>query len=164
MKLLQLAETDGRRLARKEVTPIDGVFGIRMLRIYDSHNQKNAIDFIFRIHTIWTDKGPRVLVAGSIGIWGTGGVCHDYVKPSPSLNGEVDRPHLNNELWFYQLLAQTDDVDLRNKLAGEGIPTSCTVRTRVSKDSLSMEPQERSRLRRDCHLSSGRSIVARPSR
>ena len=46
------------------------------------------------------------------------GIRHVYIKPrSPQLNGKVERSHRSDQEEFYQLLAYTDDVDLKSKLA-----------------------------------------------
>jgi transposase InsO family protein len=42
---------------------------------------------------------------------------HVYIKPkSPQLNGKVERSHRTDQEEFYQLLTETDNVDLNKKL------------------------------------------------
>ena len=78
-------------------TAIDDATRAQVLKIYDRHTQKNAIDFVnyffkrfpFRIHTIQTDNGHEFQ---SHFHWHCEdlGIRHVYIKPrSPHLNGKV---------------------------------------------------------------------------
>lgn len=125
VKFLQFVDARGRRVKRYQFTAIDDATRIRALRIYERHNQENAIDFIdhvvsrfpFRIDTIRTDRGHEFQAKFHWHVEDLG-MRHVYIKPrSPNLNGKVERSHLTDELEFYQLLTYTDDVDLRKKLA-----------------------------------------------
>lgn len=65
MKFLFFNTPDGQRIKCFQYTVIDDATQIRALKIYERHNQANAIDFInyvvnkfpFRIKTIRTDNG-----------------------------------------------------------------------------------------------------------
>lgn len=54
-----------QKIRRYQYTAIDDATRTRVLKIYERHTQKNAIDFVdyfskrfpFRIHTIQTDNG-----------------------------------------------------------------------------------------------------------
>jgi transposase InsO family protein len=125
VKFLQFRKAGGRAVKRYQFTAIDDATRIRALRIYERHNQENAIDFIdhvvsrfpFRIDTIRTDRGHEFQAKFHWHVEDLG-MRHVYIKPrSPNLNGKVERSHLTDELEFYQLLDYTDDVDLRKKLA-----------------------------------------------
>jgi transposase InsO family protein len=125
VKFLQSKRPDGRGVRRYQFRAIDDATRIRALRIYERHNQENAIDFIdhvvsrfpFRIDTIRTDRGHEFQAKFHWHVEDLG-MRHIYIKPrSPNLNGKVERSHLTDELEFYQLLTYTDDVDLRKKLA-----------------------------------------------
>jgi len=58
---------DGKRVKRFQYTAMDDATRIRALKVYDRHNQQNAIDFVdyvvdkfpFRIHTVQTDNGHK---------------------------------------------------------------------------------------------------------
>jgi len=114
-------ETNVRRY---QYTAIDDATRIRALRIYEKHNQTCAIDFInyvvdkflFRIHTIRTDRGHEFQARFHWHVEDKG-MRHVYIKPrSPQLNGKVERSHRTDQEEFYQLLTYTDDVDLNKKL------------------------------------------------
>jgi len=98
---------------------------IRALKIYDRHNQSNAIDFIntiidkfpFRIREVRTDNGHEFQAQFHWHVEDLG-IRHAYIKPaSPQLNGKVERSHRTDEQEFYQLLTYTDDGDLRARLS-----------------------------------------------
>ena len=43
---------------------------------------------------------------------------HRFIKPgTPQHNGKVERSHLTDKKEFYQILDNTDDVDLRKKIS-----------------------------------------------
>lgn len=58
-------QKEGKTFKRYQYTAIDDATRARALKIYDRHNQRNAIDFLnyvmdrfpFRIHTVQTDNG-----------------------------------------------------------------------------------------------------------
>ena len=73
--------------------------------------------FPFRIHTVRTDRGHEWQAKFHWHVEDQG-IRHVYIKPrSPQLNGKVERSHRTDQEEFYQLLAYTDDVDLKRKLA-----------------------------------------------
>jgi transposase InsO family protein len=115
---------DGQKVRRYQYTAVDDATRIRALKIYNRHNQKNAMDFIdyvidkfpFRIHTILTDIGHEFQAQFHWHIEDKG-IRHVYIKPrSPELNGKVERSHRTDNEEFYQLLTYKDDVDLSQKL------------------------------------------------
>lgn len=65
VKFLFFKDQNGKQVKRYQYTAIDDATRIRALKIYEKHNQANAIDFVnyvidkfpFRIHTIQTDNG-----------------------------------------------------------------------------------------------------------
>ena len=125
VKFLDLIDPGGAKVRRFQYTAIDDATRIRALKIYEKHNQANAIDFAdhvierfpFRIHTIRTDNGHEFQARFHWHVEDLG-IRHVYIKPaSPNLNGKVERSHLTDKLGFYQLLDYTDDVDLKEKLA-----------------------------------------------
>ena len=97
MKLVTLKNTEGQNIRCFQRMDIDEVTRIRVIKIYQRHNQKNTIDFInqvidrfpFRIHTIRTNHDHEF---HSQSHWHAEdkGMRHEYVKPdSPQLNGKV---------------------------------------------------------------------------
>jgi transposase InsO family protein len=125
VKFLTLTTADDKRIRRYQYTAIDDATRIRALKIYNRHNQKNAIAFIdyviekfpFRIHTIRTDRGHEFQAQFHWHVEDKG-MRHVYIKPrSPQLNGKVERSHRSDGEEFYQLLTYKDDVDLNEKLA-----------------------------------------------
>jgi transposase InsO family protein len=125
VKFLTLITANGNKVRRYQYTAIDDATRIRALRIYNRHNQKNAINFIdhvigkfpFRIHTIRTDRGHEFQAQFHWHVEDKG-IRHVYIKPrTPQLNGKVERSHRSDQEEFYQLLTYTDDVDLNKKLA-----------------------------------------------
>ena len=124
VKFLSFKNGEGQNIRRFQYTAIDDATRIRALKIYQRHNQKNAIDFInyviekfpFRIHTIRTDRGHEFQAQFHWHVEDKG-MRHSYIKPrSPQLNGKVERSHRTDQEEFYQLLNYTDDVDLNKKL------------------------------------------------
>lgn len=65
VKFLNFKDQSGKKVRRYQYTAIDDVTRIRALKIYERHNQENAVDFVnyvvkkfpFCIHTIRTDNG-----------------------------------------------------------------------------------------------------------
>lgn len=121
---LSLETATGQRIRRYQYTAVDDATRIRALRVYDRHNQNNAIDFMeyvlerfpFRIHTVRTDRGHEFQSQFPWHVEDKG-MRHVYIKPrSPRLNGKVERSHRTDKEEFYQLLTYTDDVDLNQKL------------------------------------------------
>lgn len=117
-------KSNGREVKRFQYTAIDDATRARALKIYNSHNQACAIEFIdyirakfpFRIHTIQTDNGHEFQAKFH---WHCEdlGIRHVYIKKaSPHLNGKVERSHLTDQQEFYQLLEYTDDIDISQKL------------------------------------------------
>jgi len=124
VKFLTLNTTGGKKTRRYQYTAIDDATRIRALKIYNRHNQKNAMDFIdfvidkfpFRIHTVRTDRGHEFQALFHWHVEDKG-MRHVYIKPrTPQLNGKVERSHRTDQEEFYQLLTYTDDVDLNKKL------------------------------------------------
>lgn len=124
VKILSLKAKDGHRVRRYQYTAIDDATRVRALKIYNRHNQANAIRFIdyviekfpFRLHTIRTDRGHEFQAQFHWHIEDKG-IRHVYIKPrSPELNGKVERSHRSDQEEFYQLLTYKDDVDLEMKL------------------------------------------------
>lgn len=124
VKFLFFKDKQGNRVKRFQYTAIDDATRIRALKIYDRHNQANAIDFInyvvelfpFRIKVVRTDNGHEFQSKFHWHVEDLG-MIHVYIKPStPRLNGKVERSHLTDKQEFYQLLDYKGDVDLRAKL------------------------------------------------
>ena len=125
VKFLKFDGKDGKSIKRYQYTAIDDATRIRALKIYDRHNQANAIDFIntviarfpFRIREVRTDNGHEFQAKFHWHVEDQG-IRHAYIKPaSPQLNGKVERSHRTDEQEFYQLLTYTDDIDLGAKLS-----------------------------------------------
>jgi len=109
-----------------QFTAIDDCTRVRVLKIYDTCNQRTAIQFVddvlhrlpFRVHVIQTDNGAEFQ---SQFHWHLErrDVRHVYIRPrSPHLNGKVERSHRIDDQEFYQLLDQdgvTDDIHLFNE-------------------------------------------------
>lgn len=133
VKFLFFKDNAGKRIKRFQYTAIDDATRIRALKIYDRHNQQNAIDFVdyvvdkfpFRIHTVQTDNGHEFQ---SEFHWHLNdiGINHRYIKPrTPKHNGKVERSHKTDKMEFYQLLTYTDDADLNAKLSEWEIFYNC---------------------------------------
>jgi transposase InsO family protein len=125
VKFLNFIDKSGNKVRRYQYTAIDDATRVRALKVYEKHNQANAVDFInyfvekfpFRIKMIRTDNGSEFQ---SKFHWHCEdlGMEHVYIKPaSPNLNGKVERSHLTDKREFYQLLSYKGDVDLEAKLA-----------------------------------------------
>nr|WP_243154754.1 MULTISPECIES: DDE-type integrase/transposase/recombinase [Providencia] len=90
MKFLFFNTPDGQRIKCFQYTAIDDAAQIRALKIYERHNQANAIDFInyvvnkfpFRIKTIRTDNGHEFQSKFNWYIHDLG-MEHVYIKPAP---------------------------------------------------------------------------------
>jgi transposase InsO family protein len=121
-----LERIPGTRKRFYQFTAIDDCTRIRILKVYDTCNQRTAIRFIdevrqrlpFRIHVVQTDNGAEFqsqfhwhLEAQDI--------QHVYIRPrTPHLNGKVERSHRVDDQEFYQLLDKdgiTDDIHLFNE-------------------------------------------------
>ena len=124
VKFLNFKNEDGEKVKRYQYTAIDDATRIRALKVYNKHNQNNAIDFVnyviekfpFRIKMIRTDNGHEFQARFH---WHCieKGIEHVYIKPgSPNLNGKVERSHLTDKQEFYQLLDYTNDVNQREKI------------------------------------------------
>jgi transposase InsO family protein len=116
--------TEKGKVKRYQYTAIDDCTRIRAIKIYEKHNQQNAIEFIdyvvdkfpFRIHTVQTDNGHEFQSGFNWRLQDIG-ISHRYIKPGkPQHNGKVERSHLTDKREFYQLLSYTDDVDLNKKV------------------------------------------------
>ena len=125
VKFLKFLDKDGKAIKRYQYTAIDDATRIRALKIYDRHNQANAIDFInsvierfpFRIREVRTDNGHEFQAKFHWHVEDLG-IRHAYIRPaSPQLNGKVERSHRTDEQEFYQLLTYTGDVDLNASIA-----------------------------------------------
>jgi len=97
VKIVSLKASDGRRVRRYQYTAIDDATRVRALKIYNRHNQMNAIKFIdyviekfpFRIHTIRTDRGHEGQAQFHWHVEDKG-IRHVYIKPhSPELNCRI---------------------------------------------------------------------------
>lgn len=124
MKFLE--RIPGTRKRFYQFTAIDDRTRIRVLKVYDSCNQRTAIRFIdevrqhlpFRIHVVQTDNGAEFQ---SQFHWHLGAhdIRHVYIRPrTPHLNGKVERSHGVDDQDFYQLLDRdgiTDDIHLFNE-------------------------------------------------
>jgi transposase InsO family protein len=124
VKFLDFKDQSGKKVRRYQYTAIDDATRIRALKIYERHNQANAIDFVnyvvekfpFRIHTVRTDNGHEFQAKFHWHVQDLG-IMHAYIKVrTPRLNGKVERSHSTDKREFYQLLTYTGDVDLNEKL------------------------------------------------
>jgi len=122
--LTRSGQPDGTKVRRFQYTAIDDATRIRALKIYERHNQQNAIDFIdhviekfhFRIQTVRTDNGHEFQAKFHWHVEDQE-IRHVYIKPgTPRLNGKVERSHRTDKEEFYQLLSYTGDIDLNKKL------------------------------------------------
>ena len=114
----------GGKIHRFQFTAIGDATRVRTLKIYQRHNQANAIKFVdyiidtfpFCIHETRTDNGHEFQAKFH---WhgDDKGIRHAYIKPgSPQLNGKVERSYRTDHEEFYQLLTYKGDVDLQAKL------------------------------------------------
>ena len=124
VKFLIFPQPDGTKVRRFQYTAIDDATRIRALKIYEKHNQQNAINFVdhvirkfpFRIQTVRTDNGHEFQAKFHWHVEDQG-MSHVYIKPgTPRLNGKVERSHRTDKEEFYQLLSYTGDIDLNEKL------------------------------------------------
>ncbi len=95
-----------------QFTAIDDCTRLRVLKIYERNNQKNAIDFVnhvlsrlpFYVDVIQTDNGAEFDDHFHYHVQDLG-IKHVYIKPrTPRLNGKVERSHRIDEEEFYALL------------------------------------------------------------
>jgi transposase InsO family protein len=102
----------GKRKSYWQFTAIDDCTRLRVLKIYERNNQKNAIDFVdtvlsrlpFEVAAIQTDNGAEFSAQFRWHVQDKG-IRHIYIKPrTPRLNGKVERSHRIDEEEFYQLL------------------------------------------------------------
>lgn len=107
-----LAAIPGKRRSYWQYTAIDDCPRLRVLKIYERNNQKNACDFVdtvlsrlpFRVQTVQTDNGPEFGIQFHWHLQDQG-IHHVYIKPrTPRLNGKVERSHRMDEEEFYRLL------------------------------------------------------------
>ena len=114
----------GARKKHYQYTAIDDCTRLRVLRIYDRHNQKTAIQFIdyvleklpFNVEVIQTDNGSEFQSGFHWHVLDRG-IQHVYIKPAtPRLNGKVERSHRIDAEEFYRLLEGVviDDTQLFN--------------------------------------------------
>jgi transposase InsO family protein len=113
VKFLTFVDKSGAKTRRFQYTAIDDAKRICALKIYECHNQANAINFVdhviatfpFRIQEIRTDNGHEFQAKFHWHVEDKG-IRHAYIKPSsPQLNGKVERSHRSDEKEFYQLSA-----------------------------------------------------------
>jgi transposase InsO family protein len=107
-----LAPIKGKRKSYWQFTAIDDCTRLRVLKIYERNNQKNAIDFVdtvlsrlpFRVQTIQTDNGSEFNTQFHWHLKDQN-IHHVYIRPrTPRLNGKVERSHRIDEEEFYRLL------------------------------------------------------------
>ena len=108
-----------------QFTAIDDCTRLRVLKIYENNNQKNAIQFVdyalsrlpFKVELIQTDNGSEFKDQFHWHILDKG-INHVYIRPrTPRLNGKVERSHRSDEEEFYRMLdgVVIDDAKLFNK-------------------------------------------------
>lgn len=109
-----------------QFTAIDDCTRLRVLKVYDTCNQRTAIRFAdevvrrlpFRVHVVQTDNGAEFQ---SQFHWHLAAldIHHVYIRPrTPHLNGKVERSHRVDDQEFYQMLDQagiSDDIHLFNE-------------------------------------------------
>jgi transposase InsO family protein len=102
----------GQRKGYFQFTAVDDCARLRVLKIYERNNQKNAMDFVdyvlsrlpFRVQAIQTDNGPEFSAQFHWYVQDLS-IAHIYIKPrTPRLNGKVERSHRIDEEEFYRLL------------------------------------------------------------
>ena len=114
----------GRRKKYYQYTAIDDCTRLRVLRIYDKHDQKTAIAFLdyvmarlpFQVEKVQTDNGAEFQAAFHWHLLDQG-INHVYIRPgTPRLNGKVERSHRIDAEEFYGLLdgVLIDDTGLFN--------------------------------------------------
>jgi len=115
---------EGRRKKYYQYTAIDDCTRLRVLRIYDKHDQKTAISFMdyvlarlpFQVEKVQTDNGAE-FQSGFHWHLLDQGINHVYIRPAtPRLNGKVERSHRIDSEEFYRLLdgVMIDDTGLFN--------------------------------------------------
>ena len=96
VKIVSFRDADKHPVRRFQYTAINDAARVRALKIYNRHNQANAIKFIdcvvdkfpFRIRTIRTDRGHELQALFHWHVEDKG-MRHVYIKPrSPELNGK----------------------------------------------------------------------------
>ena len=124
VKFLTFYGKRGEKIRRFQYTAIDDATRVRALKIYENHNQANAIDFVdhiiekspFRIREIRTDNGHEFQAKFHWHVEDHGN-RHAYIKRgTPQLNGKVERSHRSDQEEFYHLLSYKDDIDLEARL------------------------------------------------
>lgn len=118
VKFCIFPQADGTKVRRFQYIAIDDATRIRALKIYEKHNQQNAIGFIdhvikkfpFRIQTVRTDNGHEFQAEFHWHIEDQG-IRHVYFKPgTPRLNGKDERSHRTDKEESYQLLSYTGEL------------------------------------------------------
>ena len=98
VKFLKLKNSEGQRIRRFQYKAIDDATRISDLKIYDTHTQQNAIDFMntlilklpFRIKMVRTDNGHEFQAKFHWHLMDLG-ISHAYIrKGTPRLNGKVN--------------------------------------------------------------------------
>jgi len=108
-----------------QFTAIDDCTRLRVMKIFERNNQKNAIQFVdyvlsrlpFKTEVIQTDNGSEFQEQFHWHILDKG-INHVYIKPRrPRLNGKVERSHRIDEEEFYRMLEGVviDDTQLFNE-------------------------------------------------
>lgn len=108
------------KIKRYQCVAIDDATRSRALKIYDRHNQTNAVDIVdyllnrfpFRVHNVQPDNGHEFQTKFH---WHCEnlGIRYVFIKPvSPHLNGDVERSHLTDKIEFYQLIEYINDVKI----------------------------------------------------
>lgn len=108
-----------------QFTAIDNCTRFRVLKIYDVHSEKSAIDFIdqlrkklpFAIKQIQTDNGQEF---GTQFTWHINdlGIIHKRTNPGcPEENGKVERSHRTDQEEFYNNHQFKDETELIEKVA-----------------------------------------------
>lgn len=108
-----------------QFTAIDDCTRLRVMKIFERNNQKNAIQFVdyvlsrlpFKTIVIQTDNGSEFQEQFHWHVLDKG-INHIYIKPRrPRLNGKVERSHRIDEEEFYRMMKGViiDDTNLFNK-------------------------------------------------
>ena len=110
VKFLERIKGTGRRYY--QFTAIDDCTRLRVLRIYERNNQKNAIQFVdyvlsrlpFKVEVIQTDNGAEFQAQFHWHVLDKR-IKHVYIQPRrPRLNGKAERSHRIDEEEFYRML------------------------------------------------------------
>jgi transposase InsO family protein len=124
VKFLIIRNKSGKKLEDYQYTAIDDATGVRALKIYDRHTQRNAMAFVdhviakfpFRIQQIRTDRGHELQAQFHWHVEDLG-IRQAYIKPRiPQLNVKVERSQRSDREEFYQLLSYKSDVDPHRQL------------------------------------------------